>query len=241
MRLARAARPAGQGRQTSMPVHRSILAVDVEGSTRRTNPVKGELRQQLYRLVAEALHVEGIQDYCEPFMDRGDGLLVLIRPGDEVPKTLLLSRLIPTLARLVFAYNMGISPAEQERILRLRAVLHAGQVHDDGMGFFGEDLDVAFRLLDAARFKSYFRSTREPLALVVSNDIYQSIVRHGYDGVSGDEFYPLVTVIVAGQRRKGWVHIPRAADYPLIRQSRSSQDQGFAALPSASRPNQNRT
>ena len=32
-------------RKGTLPVHRSILAVDIEGSTRRTNTVKEELRQ----------------------------------------------------------------------------------------------------------------------------------------------------------------------------------------------------
>ena len=30
------------------PVHRLIFAVDIEGSTERTNPAKGELRRILY-------------------------------------------------------------------------------------------------------------------------------------------------------------------------------------------------
>ncbi len=58
-------------------MHRSILAVDIEGSTRRTNPVKGELRDEVYRLVVEALCVTGIgSQHYDPFTDRGDGLLV---------------------------------------------------------------------------------------------------------------------------------------------------------------------
>jgi hypothetical protein len=226
-------------RGVGLPLYRNILAVDVEGSARSTNPIKGELRRQLYELVTAALRAEGIDRYCDRFVDRGDGLLVLVQPVDEVPKAHLLNRLMPALASLVFAYNSSISPAEQQRILRLRAVLHAGEVHVDSNGFFGEDLDVAFRLLDAPRFKSYFRSIRQPLALVVSAEIYQSLVRHGYAGIDDREFYPLVTVNVGGQRRKGWVHIPRTAGYSQAHQPRSSQDHGSAALPSASRPNQN--
>ena len=110
-------------------------------------------------MVVEALGIAGIDDhYCDPFTDRGDGVLVLLRPADEIPKPFLLSRLMPALASLLAAHNSGISPAEQPRMLRLRAVIHAGEVHYDGKGFFGEDLDVAFRLLDAPRFKAHLRS-----------------------------------------------------------------------------------
>ena len=192
-------------------MHRSILAVDIEGSTQRTNTVKGELREEVYRLVVEALCVTGIDSqHYDPFTDRGDGVLVLLRPADELPKPLLLSRLIPALAGLLAAYNGSVSPADQPHKLRLRAVIHAGEVHYDGKGFFGEDLDVAFRLLDAPRFKAHLKSATVPLALVASDYIYQTIIRHGYDGIDGEEFLPLVTVNVGSQRRKGWVHLPPA-------------------------------
>jgi hypothetical protein len=199
-------------RVMSLPVYRSILAVDIEGSTQRSNPVKEELREEVYRLVAEALYVAGIDSrHHDPFTDRGDGVLILLRPADELPKPLLLSRLIPALAGLLATHNGGISPVDQARILRLRAVVHAGEVHYDGKGFFGEDLDVAFRLLDAPRFKEELRSAAVPLALVASDYIYHSIIRHGYDGIDGTEFLPLVTVKVGDQRCKGWVYLPAAS------------------------------
>ena len=203
-------------REMSLPVYRSILAVDIEGSTQRTNPVKEELRGEVYRLMVEALYVAGIgSHHYDPFTDRGDGLLVLLRPADELPKPLLLSRLIPILASLLVAHNSGISLADQPRVLRLRAVIHAGEVHYDEKGPFGEDLDVAFRLLDAPRFKAHLRNATVPLALVASDYIYQTIIRHGYDGILEKEFVQLVTVTVGFQRRKGWVQLPYAAGIPM--------------------------
>jgi hypothetical protein len=202
------------GRAEPFPVHRSILAVDIEGSTRRRNPVKKELREQVYRLLFEALCVAGIDKaYCDPFTDRGDGVLVLLHPADHLPKPLLLTRLIPALVNLLEAHNNGISPAEQPRILRLRAVLHAGEVHHDPNGPFGEDLDIAFRLLDAPRFKAHLRSATRPLALVASEYIYRAIIRHGYGGIDEEEFLPIVNVNVGDQRQKGWVHSPRTSGF----------------------------
>lgn len=208
-----------QSRRTVLdPMYRSILAVDIEGSTRRNNRVKEELRYEVYRLVGEALCVTGIgsQHYHHPFTDRGDGFLVLLRPVDEIPKRLLLSHLIPTLARLLAAYNSSVSPAEQPRVLRLRAVIHAGEVLYDGKGFFGEDLDVAFRLLDAPRFKAELKSATVPLALVASDYIYQSVIKHGYEGIDDQEYLQRVTVNVGDQRRKGWVHLPPAGGISAV-------------------------
>jgi len=209
-------------RKASLPVHRSIFAVDIEGSTRRTNPVKQELREQVYGLVIGALYMAGIESrYCEPFTDRGDGLLVLLRPADAFPKPLLLSRLIPALASLLVTHNSGISPADEPRVLRLRVVVHAGEIHHDEKGVFGEDLDVAFRLLDAPRFKACLGNRTAPLAVVASDHFYQSIIRHGYDGIDGTEFLPLVTVTVGLRRTKGWVHFPRTEALPVAGPART--------------------
>jgi hypothetical protein len=203
-------------RGISFPVHRSILAVDIEGSTQRTNPVRGELRDEIYRIMAAAFGIVGIEDqYCDPIVDRGDGLLVLLQPTDDFPKPFLLSRLMPALADLLVTRNSGISPAEKPRVMRLRAVVHSGEVHYDGKGPFGEDLDVAFRLLDAPRLKAHLKNAPDPLAMVASDTIYQSIIRHGYDGIDGEEYVQLVTVTVGFQRRKGWVHLPRAGRFPV--------------------------
>lgn len=196
----------------SFPLHRSIVAIDIERSTgpARTNPIRGELRHEAYRLLGMAMRTAGITDgHCDPLTDRGDGVLALIHPADEVPKTLLLNPLVPTLVTLLADRNASLASAERSRReLRLRAVIHAGEIHYDGKGHFGEALDVAFRLLDAPRVKDRLRQVVTPLVLVVSEDIYWSIVRHEYEGIPGSTFEPLVRVTVAGRRRRGWVHVP---------------------------------
>lgn len=97
-------------RRRTLPVHRSILAVDIEGSTLRKNAVKEELREHVYRLLLEALCIAGIDEgHCDPFTDRGDGVLVLLHPADELPKPLLLTRLMPALRGLLEEHNNGIS------------------------------------------------------------------------------------------------------------------------------------
>jgi class 3 adenylate cyclase len=196
----------------SVPRHRSIVAIDIERSTspERTNPIREELRHEAYRLLDAAMRTAGITDgHCDPLADRGDGVLALIHPADEVPKTLLLNPLVPSLATLLAERNASLGTAERRRReLRLRAVIHAGEIHYDGKGYFGEELDVAFRLLDAPRLKDRLRRVVTPLVLVVSEEIYWSIVQHEYDGIPGSAFEPLVRVTVAGRRRRGWVHVP---------------------------------
>jgi hypothetical protein len=203
--------PAGNG-----PVYRSIVAVDVEGSTKRTNPAKGKLRRILYDLLDRALKASGIGPrHLEELADRGDGVLILIRPYDDVPKTVLIGRLIPALTALLAEHNAAV--AEPELRMRLRAVVHAGEVHDDDWGFYGDDIDVAFRLLEAPTVKRALRDAPEaPLVLVVSEEIWAGIVRHGYfdDG----PYQQRVQVKVGQRQRRGRVHLPAPArsDLPSL-------------------------
>jgi hypothetical protein len=177
----------------------------------RPNPIKGELRNKVYELFEVALRNSGI-DTChrDRFIDRGDGILALIHPVDQIPKALLLNRVVPFLNQLLAEYNASLPRhREPQRQLRIRVVMHAGEIHYDANGCFGEALDVAFRLLDAARVKKALREMADPLILVISGDIYTSVVRHGYDGIDYQAFHPLVCVQVAGKRYPGWIRIPQ--------------------------------
>jgi hypothetical protein len=194
------------GRSVLDPVPRLILAVDVEGSTLRTNLIKGEFRRTTYELLDQALRATGIDRmHMEQPIDRGDGVLLLFRPDDAVPRTLLLGQLIPQLATLLVEHNA--TAAEPALRLRLRAVLHAGEIHDDGWGFYGEDLDVAFRLLDSPSVRKALKNEQTfPLVLVISDEIHSGIVRHGYGGLG--PCAGSIRVPVAKRRRTGWVHFP---------------------------------
>jgi hypothetical protein len=205
---------------TGLPYYRAIVALDIERSTSRPNPVKGELRNKTYELFEAALRKAGI-DSChhDRFVDRGDGILALIHPVDQAPKALLLNRVMPMLRRLLADYNASLPQHSRlQRQLRMRAVMHAGEVHYDANGCFGEALDVAFRLLDAARVKRALREMADPLILVVSGDIYSSVVRHGYEGIDHEAFHQLVRVNVAGRRYPGWIHLPEQAMRHIVTQ-----------------------
>ncbi|HEX3792096.1 MAG TPA: hypothetical protein VHW44_29810 [Pseudonocardiaceae bacterium] len=187
------------------PRHRAIVAVDAQASTRMTNGTKAELRRVMYELVERAFQAAGITRHqMEPMIDRGDGVLVLIHPVDEAPKTLLLDTVMPNLAGLLAAHHRG----HPDQRFRMRAVVHAGEVHTDGHGWFGEPLDVAFRLLDSPTLKRKLHSTGAPLVLVASSHIYRTLIRQGYPGIDHRAFAPLVSVRIADRDERGWVQVP---------------------------------
>lgn len=192
-----------------LPRHRSIVAVDIESSTARINSAKAQIRYVMYELFEKALQVGGIaKRHRDALIDRGDGACALVHPVDQAPKALLLNSVIPALSWLLTDHNTHY-PDDQ---FRLRAVVHAGEVHYDRRGRFGESLDIAFRLLDAPEVKRKLRQTAAPLVLVVSDDIYRSVVRHRYHGIDENSFEPLVYVRLAGQWHRGWIHVPQPLD-----------------------------
>jgi hypothetical protein len=187
-------------RVLGMPLHRTIVVVDVEGSTMLTNPERALMRERLRRLLDAAFLAGGIdEEFRDPMIDRGDGALCLVRPVDEVPKTVLLTRFLPALAEALWR------AAEEPRgeALRLRVALHAGDVHYDGHGAYGEDIDFACRLLDAPVVKRSLKNSPDPLVLVVSSEIYRTVVRHGYEGIDSGAFDHEVSVRVGSQRMRG--------------------------------------
>jgi len=191
------------------PRRRVIVALDIEDSTTRPDPAKGELRTMIYELFDAALRSAGITaQRRDRFADRGDGLLALIDPADQA---LLLSFALPALSRLLAGYNASLpDPAGRDRRLRVRVVVHCGNVHDDDNGCFGEALDIAFRLLDAPSVKEALKMAHGAVLLVVSSDIHD-LTSSCFSDVAGYAASRPVTVRVAGHDHQGWIHVPAGA------------------------------
>ncbi|GAA4605288.1 hypothetical protein GCM10023195_18300 [Actinoallomurus liliacearum] len=186
------------------PLHRTIIAIDAEGSTRLTDPAKGYLRRAMYDLFEQALAAGGVTEpYRDSFLDRGDGVLALIHPVDQAPKTVLLDTVVPTLGTLLAQHNRR----HPERQFRLRVVVHAGEVTFDDNGCFGEALDVAFRLLNAGPVKRILGGSDAPMVLVVSDDVYRCVVRHDYDGIDPKAFCRLMLPRTSHPVRSAWVRV----------------------------------
>jgi hypothetical protein len=204
------------------PYHRSIVVVDVEASTTRTNTGRGRARHDMYRIFQAALTTAGVV-HRDPLADRGDGILALIHPTDETPKTLLLSTVLPVLGKVLGEHNTRWP----ERNLRLRVAVHAGEVHYDAHGCYGEDIDLAVRLLDAPEVKLHLENSTAPLVLVTSDAIYRSVIRHEYAGVSGTQYAPLVNVRLGDSDHRGWVQLvsraPAIASFRFDAQGRDPQ------------------
>jgi class 3 adenylate cyclase len=192
------------------PRRRLIVALDIERSTSRPDPVKAEFRTMLYELFDAALRSAGISArHRDRFVDRGDGLLALIDPADQA---LLFNLVIPVFGQLLASYNASLSrPGGRDGQLRVRIVMHTGNVHDDNNGCYGEALDIAFRLLDAPRVKMALKEAPGPVLVVVSGDVYRSVAPRNSAGIDHMASRCLVTAQVADREYQGWIHIPAEA------------------------------
>lgn len=186
------------------PEHRAILALDIQGFGRleRSNLARARMRTGLHRILGSAMTAAEIDPEHIEQTEYGDGVLVLL--GPQVSKARLLHPLLPRLVSGLARYNRTAPDAAR---LRLRVALHAGELLRDAHGITGEDLVLAFRLLDADVVRAHLTQAVADLVLVVSDAIFQGIVKHGYGRVDPAVFRP-VWVTAKETSTRAWLHIP---------------------------------
>lgn len=163
--------------------HRSILIADIEDSDSRADDVKRAHRAALRTMLSRATEDAGIAPDQHEKWDTGDGMRMLFAP--DVPKNRLIDPLVFSLVRQLRVYNREVPrPAR----MRLRAVLDAGELRRDREDYFGSPLNEACWLAESAALRNGLRGTSEPLALMVSDEIYDGVVRHGYGLIRKDEY-----------------------------------------------------
>jgi len=186
--------------------HRTILAVDIEkfSDPARTNLHRIEARKGVYDAMRSAFANIGLawdESYHE---DCGDGMFVLI--SESVPKNLVATRFPLEFASFLHSYNAtAVEPAR----VRLRMVVHAGELHRDAYGIVGVAIVHAFRLLDSADLRASLSDSPGVLAMIVSEWFYNEVVRHE-PACSPDTYRPVV-VSVKETTTNAWICLP---DHP---------------------------
>ncbi|MER7689753.1 hypothetical protein [Streptomyces sp. NPDC097610] len=194
---------------TSGPLSCWIVLLDIENFGMRDDAVQAMLRREMYQVAEFALTRAGV-DLGQCLMeDRGDGVLILI-PSATPP------------TRLLQEFTWGLENdlvAHQERYndnyrMRLRVGLNHGPVVLDSRGRTGTDIADLARLVDAEPVRQVFaRASRAHLVLVVSDNVYRSMVRGGDRGIDLAAFGPTDFVTKHGQTLRGWVTVP---GYPAL-------------------------
>lgn len=181
--------------------------VDVEkfGDQSRTNAHQIAIRDGLFRSLRWSFARSGIpweRCRCE---DRGDGALVLIPP--DVPKNLLAG---PLPVELVTALQEHNATCAQQARIRLRAVLHAGEVRFDDYGAASAAINLAFRLLESVALRSLLAGSPNVLALMTSEWFFHEVIRH--EPANSPAAFRQVPVSVKETETTAWACLPRPAD-----------------------------
>jgi hypothetical protein len=193
------------------PEDRTILALDIEGFGRqvRTNPTRLRLRRQLSRWCRALLTQAQASPSQWCVQDTGDGFIFSV--DSHIPRNVLLSRFVTGMALRLARYNRDRPEAER---IRLRLAMHAGDVLRDPEPIHGEATVVACRLLDASVLHACLAATDLPLAAIVSETIYDNIVKHAFPPIDPDTWHPVTAATKEGPK-PAWVHVRGDFDAPI--------------------------
>ncbi len=195
-----------QADDQSLAVHRTIVAIDVEGfgDGRRTNRNRVAVRDGLYGAMREAFGQAGIPWNDRDHEDRGDGMLILV--GPNVPKSLFAVSLPPALAGALRRHNDAHPGVEQ---IRLRIALHAGEVNYDQHGATGASINLTFRLLECGPIREALADSPGVLTIIASSWFFEEVIRHNLADTA--TYYP-VPVKVKETATTGWICLPDQSD-----------------------------
>ena len=195
------------------PVYRGILGIDIERFSRAewTDPTRARLRDRLHTLVDHALASADIPPPLTIRSDTGDGLWLL--GGAQVSTARLLHPLASSLASGLADDNQHAPAAER---MRLRVVVHAGELLQDLHGHTGQSWNHAARLLNAEATRAVLAANpAATVVLVVCDVLYDGVVRHAYEGIDPDGWQP-TRVHGREMSARAWVHLPGLATQPKL-------------------------
>jgi hypothetical protein len=190
----------------SLAVHRTIVAVDVEGfgNRYRTNRDQVAVRDGLYGAMREAFHHAEIPWNDSDHEDRGDGMFILV--GSEVPKSLFVESLPSALVNALRKHNYTHSDPER---IRLRIALHAGEVNYDKHGATAFSINLTFRLLECDPVKEALADSPGVLAVIASSWFFDEVIRHNTTNAAN--YYP-IPVVAKETTTTGWICLPDHVD-----------------------------
>lgn len=167
------------------PERRLLVAVDIERYGHQDNLLQFETQQRFQAVMAEAARELGLDRARWVMQQGGDGELAVL-PVD-VSEPAVVAHLAPTIDRLLRETNRDLPSAAR---VRMRIAVHGGLVHLDGAsGFPGEAVVTVARLVNAPPLKRAL--TMFPAAAtaqIVSQQVYDDIVRHRYEGIRPDRY-----------------------------------------------------
>jgi hypothetical protein len=182
-----------------------VLAVDVEKYSARDAREQLRAQTELQRILSAAARNVGLDQREWYEQVSGDGELVVMPEDVDVP--VVVGDFTSSLETILGEYNGRVIGGTRQR-LRLRLALHHGTLTPGPFGPAGDAPIVVSRLLDAKPLRRLLAEQQEhDLALIVSQSLYQDVVRTGFCSLDPGEFQA-VRVNAKGVQYNGFVRRP---------------------------------
>jgi hypothetical protein len=182
---------------------RFLVAIDVEGFSRRSAAEQALAQDDLERAVTQAAQEAGLDRQRWYRQPRGDGELAVLPEGADVLS--LVSDYPRRLAATIAAVNQD---GDRRPRLRVRMAIHHGAVSPGRFGYGPVGLApiVISRLVDAEIVRQQLRQhSNLDIALIVSATVYDEVIQSRLQGLHPEAFHRRI-VRVKGDSYVGYVY-----------------------------------
>ncbi|MBR7837406.1 hypothetical protein KDL01_29270 [Actinospica durhamensis] len=211
-------------------MHHLVVLYDIQASAALADPEKLIARQSMNDCCDAALAAASIPSEQVTVKDLGDG--AMLRFTADVPK----SRVLGVWLR-EFHAGLKRDYEQMARPSQIRLAVHAGELHRSLSEHTGATLDFIARLVNAPVAKQVLEATPSaPLAVVVSEQIYDQVVRHRGGELEPDAFTP-ISVQVKETDASAWLYLPGWARVPMPPGLTGAEEAALAARQAESMDN----
>jgi class 3 adenylate cyclase len=158
------------------------FSVDVVGYSARSSPAKLAVQTRLVALLGTVLHVMDLVADDVDLQSTGDGVNLFLPVDVELHHALPL---------LISAWDdcLAVDNQHSSDELRIRMAVVVGPVCVSPLGFGGNTIVEANRLLDSTVLRRAIRkSPQSELAVLVSDQLYRYVIGEGYPGLDPTTF-----------------------------------------------------
>ncbi len=171
-------------------IYRLVLAIDIEGFSRRNAEQQQRAQADLCSALDSAAARAGLDRGLWHRQDRGDGELAVLPEGIDIPRVV---------GDLVHGLESALGKLNRRRdhhSLRVRLALHHGTLTDGHLGPVGDAPIMASRLVDVEAGRRHLRTHPErDITVIVSGSLYHDVISTGFCPMDPADFEAFRVVI----------------------------------------------
>jgi hypothetical protein len=155
---------------------RVVALTDVVGysSPMRDSDDRREIRNALWNITTSAFG----SDHDVWYEGRGDGNMIVL--DDTITPAWVYQEFATTVANLLQRFNGYVRPG---RRISLRVAVDYGQIEMDSMGYNGDCMIRAGRLIESKLFKAAIAATRATVGIVTPNELVRQFALDGFENM----------------------------------------------------------